>query len=93
MTKLGEFFSTIKQRILNLITALNQSIKDQIVEYKSGVIIQRRKTKTRTILATGLYLFSMLALVPSIIHLLMDSLVHIPAMATSVGLYRLHLVV
>jgi hypothetical protein len=76
-------------KLKNLFLYIKLSIKKQIHLYKSGSLIQERSTVIRTVLATFFYVLSILALIPSLIHVLFDAVVHGPAMIISFSLFQI----
>ncbi len=75
-------------KLKRIIQFVKDSIKKQTKLYKDRVIVRKRETKTRTVFATGFYILSFLALIPSFFHILFDMLVHGPAMLTSFLMFQ-----
>lgn len=74
----------------NLFSRIKEKISEQINSYKKREFIRRSKTSSiRTIFATILYILSMIALIPSILHLLLDSAMHFITGSSSILFYNL----
>jgi len=80
----------LKQKIVNLFNNIKEQINNQITSYKELKFIRHNKeSKTKTVFATITYITSMVVLLPSIIHIVFDSVIHLTTGSLSIAFYQL----
>lgn len=82
--------SQLSQRIHQIFDKIKRQINDQLSDYRQSQFIRRNKeSKTKTVFATIIYILSMIVLIPSIIHIVVDSVLHLTTSSLSVTFYQL----
>jgi hypothetical protein len=74
---------------MKLFNTIKERVSLQIEDYKKKSFIRKGDTKLKTITASILYVLSIIVLIPSLLHLVFDSMIHIGSAGTSVLLYNL----